>query len=161
MKSKMSSLIEKRARLFAASSVLLILSLCACGGKNDGMKIEDVPVPFAARKAEIGGAEKEQFNFAYVAAITAVRNRYKTTDDAIYEVPKEATWQQAAEFYDDRLKAKNYHRAQAELLQSGDAKILFWENDNSFGAQAVAVAFVEVGKNEDVRKFIIVCTARK
>ncbi len=150
----------RRAQLFLVLSVLFIFLMAACDAKND-MKIEDVPVPFGAQKAEIGGAEKEQFNFAYVAAITDVEDRYKMADKAIYEVPNDATWQQAAEFYDNQLRTKNFHRAQTEPLQSVDSKILFWENDASFGGQAVAVAFVEVGRNAEMRKFIIVCTAKK
>lgn len=156
----MSLFNAKPVRLILALPVLLVFSFLACGGKND-MKIKDVPVPPGASKVEIEGAEQEQFSNAVAASLMSIRERYKITDNDIYEAPRAATWQQTAAFYDERLKAKNFVRAQAEPLEFADAKILFWENNGFFGNQAVAVSFVEVGKNEDARRFIVVCTGRK
>lgn len=148
----------KKWRVRLLTFVFLSGLLFACNNSNP-VKPEDIPVPPAARKAEIDGFEKEQFNNALTAAITVVKNRYKTVESETYRLENETTWRELAAFYDDKLREKEFVRNESEPFSSLDSQILFWERKGLLGKEFVSVVLITTNGASagEKRYFLLLC----
>lgn len=148
----------KKCRVRIITFVFLSFLPVACNSSNP-MDLKNLAVPPDARKTEIDGFDKEQFNNAVTAALTDIRDRYKTVRSEIYEFASKKTWQEVAAFYDGKLREKGFVRNQSEPLSSLDSQILFWERKSLLNKEAVSIALITT-ENAAVSKkryFLMLC----
>ena len=139
-------------------TLLLAWSMTACASKS--MKLNQIPLPPSVTKTEIAGAEKEAFNNALVAALTAVKAQYNSVESDVWTLPAETDLQQTTNFYNTNLKSNGFVLKTPAPIESLDSRIVIWEQPGIFGTTAVAVALIDL-KHDNTHKFLLICTALK
>lgn len=146
-------------KVYQMAAILLLLTALACQ-QNEAMKLNRLPLLPQAVRAEVAGAEKEQFNFAVINALNMLRNNYRIAETEIYSLPAETTAHSIAQFYDENLKKSGFARKSSLPDDSAPIQTIIWEQSGLLDSNVVAVSLIKI-ENIESQNFLLVGVGSK
>lgn len=141
--------------------VICFLSVIpSCGGQGSE-KITEIPIPIQAQPAKINDAAGSDLIRTMTIILRSLQEKYGSFDEKVYRLPSETNWREVSNFYEKTAREKDWQKETDFPAENVNSTVTVWRDENSGSKKNVAVAFIEIERQDTGKqKFLTIFTSR-